>query len=368
MTLFKNKADIFFEYKNHLQLLDLPDDLITEMDELSETLSKNNELAELTSKAFDDIFLNSTDRKTAYENLSAYCKTMEEKFSTPSEMLNVFLFTAAVKKLSKEYEKLNLPYDILKATLRDIRIWCEHYYKETGKYGLAETGWLLLHFNCQLFRIGRLQYVLKKSVSDCMMFENKNSKKLVAASAGIPLNAQGEWDENFCIVKTKFEENDKSYTVHISENGKIDLKATVLSKDEWSLILSDKDDALEMHIPEDGKLSYDDCIESMKEAQEFYKKYFDVDIKGFTVMSWLADEALNEVLPPESNILKFQKLYDVRMMSKLGSHQTIQRVFGDKWQGDIINAPENTSLQRNVKKSLLNGVKFREYYGLRKAF
>lgn len=366
---FENKGDIFSEYKRQSELLDLPQKLIDKLDSLSKELSDNEGLLKSASDAFDRIFSDSADRKQAYEYLSEFEKTVEHDFKMSAKLINIFLFTAASKQLSEKYDKLKLPRDVLKATLRDIRIWCEHFYSENGEYGLKETGWLLLHFKMQLFRIGRLQYVLKKSVSDCMVFENKESgEKLMAASSGIPLNVLGEWDDNFAVAKTSFNEDETAYYVNRAQNGRIDTEKTRLLKSEWELIISENDDVLEMHIPEDGRLDCDECLESMKQAQIFFKEYFNADIKGFTVMSWLADEALAGVLSADSNIIKFQKLYDVRMMSKLGAHQTVQRVFGDRWQGDIKNAPENTSLQRRVKESMLKGVKFREYYGIRKAF
>ncbi len=368
MFYCKKPNDIFTGYAEMTDILDLPSHLTAELDKISKEALLDSRLVCASFDAFNRIFSDDCGRSEAVKALNEFNAYLKENYSISPYIVNIFLFTAASGRLAKKYAEKNLPKSVLKATLRDIRIWCEHYYRENGVYGLSETGWLMMHFKMKLFRIGRLQYVYQKSTDDYFVFENKSGKFCAAARAGIPLNAFGEWDERFAVAETVFTESDSGYTVNIASKDSISIEPITLNKSEWSLAVSPCDNVLDMHIPEDGKLDFNECFNSMKQAQLFFKEYFNVDIKGFTVMSWLADEALRKILPETSNIAGFQRLYDVRMMSKSGAGQTVQRVFGDKWQKNIANAPENTSLQRNVKNSMLKGVKFSEYYGIRKAF
>ena len=71
--------------------------------------------------------------------------------------------------------------------------------------------------------------------------------------------------------------------------------------------------------------------------------------------SWLLSPALKNILSGNSNILSFQKLFDI-VETDEESMAVLDWVFPgfDKVSGKL---PENTSLQRNMKKYLLEGKK-----------
>lgn len=56
-----------------------------------------------------------------------------------------------------------IPHEITVATLKDTNIWIQNYRTRYGGIGLAEFGWLMLHFSGGLFRLGRLQFRPLKS-------------------------------------------------------------------------------------------------------------------------------------------------------------------------------------------------------------
>ena len=72
------------------------------------------------------------------------------------------------------------------------------------------------------------------------------------------------------------------------------------------------DKVISVHIPAYGPL-YPEAVEaSFREAGEILPKLFDVSkIKGVVCFSWLLDEQLNDMLRPDSNILAFQKRFDI---------------------------------------------------------
>ncbi len=110
-----------------------------------------------------------------------------------------------------------------------------------------------------------------------------------------------------------------------------------------------------IHIPKDSSLDYDKVLSSIKRAKE----YFGVD--EFYCFSWLLDTNLQKLLDENSNIIKFQSLFNVT--SKIESKQAEERVFERK-DGDYKNYPENTALQKKLKAYLLNGGKTYECYGV----
>ncbi len=53
--------------------------------------------------------------------------------------------------------------EITIATLKDINIWIDNYLLQHGKFGIDKFGWLINHYRGNLFRIGRLQFILRPS-------------------------------------------------------------------------------------------------------------------------------------------------------------------------------------------------------------
>ncbi len=78
----------------------------------------------------------------------------------------------------------------------------------------------------------------------------------------------------------------------------------------------DGDACLGIHIPESGPLTPEACGQSLGMAKGFFEEYFpltrlDQDRRIATCWSWLLDDQLTEWLPPESNILSFQRRFEL---------------------------------------------------------
>lgn len=72
------------------------------------------------------------------------------------------------------------------------------------------------------------------------------------------------------------------------------------------------DNTVSVHIPASGPLDYDECVKSLKLAKEFFAKYYpDFGFDCFICGSWLLDKSLAQILKPDSNILRFQTLFDI---------------------------------------------------------
>lgn len=63
--------------------------------------------------------------------------------------------------------KRGIGKDITTATLKDVNLWIHNYFVQYGELGIeqspAQLGWLIRHYTGNLFRIGRLQFNIKKS-------------------------------------------------------------------------------------------------------------------------------------------------------------------------------------------------------------
>jgi hypothetical protein len=65
--------------------------------------------------------------------------------------------------LEKNHEK-GISREITVNTLKDVNVWLDNYKAQYGETGLGEFSWLIYHYTGDLFKLGRLQYRLEKSL------------------------------------------------------------------------------------------------------------------------------------------------------------------------------------------------------------
>jgi hypothetical protein len=117
--------------------------------------------------------------------------------------------------------------------------------------------------------------------------------------------------------------------------------------------------ALNVHIPEGGPLDEQSVERSFRVAQAFFRGIPSI----FVCQSWLLYPQLSEVLPPTSNILKFQKnfvVYEVDREAKQAEERIFNRVCEDPSLYE-----ERTSLQQSAKAYLMAGNQLGNGYGIR---
>ncbi|MBE6895784.1 MAG: hypothetical protein E7477_01680 [Ruminococcaceae bacterium] len=184
----------------------------------------------------------------------------------------------------EKYNKMNIPEEIFNDTMADISIWAENYRRKTGYCGIEELGWIMNHLNLDLFAIGRLQF------RPSSFYFNNNIQKL------------------------------------------------------FDFDIKEGEGILEIHIPQGKPLYDEECDMSIKSAPIFFKNYFDYDFNYFTCHSWLLSPVLKDILPKESNIIKFQNRFTLIAYDP-NDMQAEERIF-DKQFG----ANANSSLAKKVRE------------------
>ena len=122
-------------------------------------------------------------------------------------------------------------------------------------------------------------------------------------------------------------------------------------------LLSGEKRALSLHIPSDASLDLKACRSSHEAARTFFAAYFPAYARAPVVCSsWLLHPALKELLGEESNIVRFQSLFDI---VRVDDCDLSYRAFVfRRTDGDIADYPEKTTLQRRLKQYLLAGGRF----------
>ena len=121
---------------------------------------------------------------------------------------------------------------------------------------------------------------------------------------------------------------------------------------------------LEVHIPAEAPLDTAAVQESLAAAPGFFKRYFGTEYGLFHCYSWLLAPGLQQLLPADSRILRFQALFSLAAVEK-DSRQAEERIFGTIQQ-DPAAYPEATSLQCAAKAFLCSGGRIGAGHGLRK--
>ena len=130
---------------------------------------------------------------------------------------------------------------------------------------------------------------------------------------------------------------------------------------EYELFTEKGQKMISLHIPSDADLSLPSLRDSWCQAKKLLARFPDYANGHWICGSWLISPDLRNFLPESSRILGFQRSFTV--------HDTwVDEEFKEWVYGrvDIPNEelPEKTSLQKNVKRFLLNGGAFRSALGV----
>lgn len=207
-----------------------------------------------------------------------------------SDLMRLAVVIKCAENTKKRYNAIGISDEIFFDTMKDISIWCQN----NDNKGLKNYQWIKNHLNCELFRLGRLQFQIYKCNNptlnyDCMPFKSGES-------------------------------------------------------------------VIYIHIPQGEKLLFSDCVESLNKAISFFDKFFpDYSYRFFFCESWLLYEENWQFMNVSSNIMQFSSLFDV-LYSVNNDSQAIERIFG-KRKFNKKYYPENTSLQKSAKSFMLDGGK-----------
>lgn len=110
---------------------------------------------------------------------------------------------------------------------------------------------------------------------------------------------------------------------------------------------------IRIHIPSDEKLEVLKVIDSITSSKNVIKQYFKIEEPQYVCDSWLLSPKIHQLVSKDSNIYQFYELFDVSQ-----GYDCIRDIFDFVYQTtecDYHYLAEDTSLQRAIKKYLLDG-------------
>ena len=246
---------------------------------------------------------------------------LEGKWSKLEGMPPIFILSTLALCLKPTYDRfirMGLSESVFYDTMSDIKIWGEDYRNHhNGEIGLTEINWLYLHVNCEIFKIGRLQYQIGK------FYFNKSAE----------------------IAGRTIKYGDKCYFIH---------------------------------IPRGAKLDSVSCKKSITLATDTLGDIFkDIQTDVMMCQSWLLSPKNMNFVAKDSNIAKFANMFSLTSESE-GAEQHFRWIFdiiadektfakNKKKLGyymDLSKFNATTSLQKAAKDYVMAGGEFSSGKGL----
>ena len=138
--------------------------------------------------------------------------------------------------------------------------------------------------------------------------------------------------------------------------GRLQYETKPFAMESYKDLLKKDEPVCNCHIPSSGTLLKEDVIASLKQAYEFFPHLRRNGILPITCNSWLLYPPVAELFKKDSNMEQFYKIFEV-LSTKEQEHNTdFWRIFNLPFsEENLQNAPEDSSLQRNVKAFLQAG-------------
>lgn len=292
---------------------------------------------------------------------------------TPAgDMLPLLIMLVMVPNMVRDYRMRGMNEEKIKHYLGTFRRSMTIVKSKTGRLGINQLyySWTMHYVKAMIFDLGGFNFEMKKFPAGAKYFKNRKTGKLIVLcsgtfhSSGMRLGAAGFENEAGSFT-AEIEETEDCYYGKEAVDGLVVNEKKAYPKAEWECVVNTGDWMLSVHIPRKADLSEEAFEKAMDAAvvfaRESYKEYQPVCLY---CSSWLLDPTLANIIGKDSKIAKFGDKY-VRYPNKSAGKEVFTFVFPPRVT-DLNELPENTRLERGLKKLYLEGGYVHAYSGVTK--
>jgi hypothetical protein len=360
--------------------IDIPGEAINELAQVAETVKQSG----LLLRIFTDFHEKTAVRDEWHREWSEppVDPRIQAIFGERTSMFYLLAYLAALPYTEREYLRRGINPDIFHDTMLDFAYYIGDAYELDGRWGYHHFMWIWRHLSCKLFRLGRLQFMLKPFEDKIAAFRNKKNGRIqLLADPGVTLRSDGyalgagklpkearpylpEQHHEEIGWLPIYEETENGWKGNpISPYGFVLKDSIFLAQSEWEQVLRQSDIILDIHIPRKEQFSVNACRESIDQAYRFFNQQFpEQPFRALFCHTWFFTIQLQQILPPPSNIVRFQReFYLYPFPGSLGFLWSF--VFGDG-KIDLENISRDTSLQRSVLEWIESGKELFDLPGL----
>ena len=249
-------------------------------------------------------FVEEYEKNTDFDSKTVFAEleSMSLESGIKAYTLDLLYLISLTPHLRKLYAENSIDEDIYDQTVMDLKWKNQECFDVYGYYGIFVGWWTVDFFKLKRFGIGKLQY---------------NKRHL---------------DRDICYDR---------------------------------IMLKKGDLYIDVHVPSNGRLDHDKCLESYKKAYEFFKSDFNGGPVVFCCHSWLVSSNNKEMLPEKSNIHKFMSDYKIVYDEKDEKNTNLWRIFGTfEMPEDLDDLPQDTTLRKSVVNWLKKGNTIDQGFGV----
>ncbi len=270
-----------------------------------------------------------------------------------------------------EYLRRGLTEAEIRETLSTFR-WCAEVIRRiTGVMGvdLRYFRWLCLYIKCTMLRHSGFEFELRSFSGPCKILRSEVTGELVPVMDGITLHREG-----MVLGSAGFEDPEGAREAVLTETADAYIGIPAIQgraagtirefpKAEWSVAVAPGDKVLSIHLPKGVDMSKEHLDEALCGALARASRYFpEISVKAIYCGSWLLDPTLENILGPDSRIIRFGARF-ARYPHLSAGREVFSFVFPPK-STDLTKLPENTTLERGLKKLYLSGDYVHAYCGV----
>ena len=319
--------------------------------------------------------------------LAVLCRGLQDRrfhtsdmaeFSAPSksgdfayELLTALAIASEAEMCHELLLKRKVPQEYIEQLMHVPEEGIPWFEKRNGRPGYALLSWNQRAIDGNLYTIGRLEIEIDHKFSaNAKIFRNKNGETLALAheltvhKSGVALGSKYFEDEEGSYTASITETADAWCGHPINDAGCIENRIVKLNKNDWEIALEKGDLAVNIHIPSGGGLSPQIIDDTMNKIKNFLSAHYpDYKYKAFVCYSWLMDPQLVDLLGEDTNISKFCNRFK-KITTKSSGMSVFPFVFLKSAANlDFSELPENTTLERVLKKHYLEGKAIYEICG-----
>ena len=146
---------------------------------------------------------------------------------------------------------------------------------------------------------------------------------------------------------------------YIVQKGRLQYEVSPRNKNRLDQYFTGNNEYIKIHIPRGNSLDYDEVKSSLNNMDDYIKRYFP-ETKNkkliYFTNSWLLSKEVKEILNENSNIVKFQSLFSI-IEDIENKEDFLKFVFDASSDTNLKDLKEDTSLQRELKRKLMNNEK-----------
>jgi len=288
---------------------------------------------------------------------------LEKALGDDAAIFYLLIALAVVPRMRAFHRRLGIPEQVTRDTCQQVRCCCDNFSRaHGGRLGIFEIGWLRNYVNGTLyFRLGRFEYWSQPFPYDYKVYRHRGKGRVIALagpawrinSFGL-IEGIGAESGSSCWQTTLKQMGGGTYGFPINPRGFVEPDPVCLPGADWECVVEQGVQVLVMHIPAGGGMSLEKCSESLREARRFFRDYFPSPApRAIVTMSWMFSPILEQILPADSNLVKFMRELYLCPFNSRGT-DSLWFVFLQR-PLDLATAPSETSLQKAILNYLRAG-------------